>query len=107
MVYDPFSAASDMDRPKCECDPPLEEGAVMCEGGQFGMIKETILSPQGLPLISLKTWFCSHQAVAVYHPLCLTQISHYTPKSSPPSSRGANLPQQSILVPPKMGKYFG
>lgn len=31
MVYHPFSAASDINRPKCECDPPLEEGSAMCE----------------------------------------------------------------------------
>lgn len=59
MVYDPFAAASDIDRPGCECDSPLEEESGMCEGGQFGMIKDTILSPQGLPLINLKTWFAA------------------------------------------------
>lgn len=53
--------------------------------------------------ISLKA--CSLQAVPV-HSLCLMQTSHYTPKSSPPSSRGANLPWQSTLVPAQMGKCF-
>lgn len=76
MVYDPFSAASDMGRPKCECDPPLEEETVMWEGGQFSMIEDIILSPQGLPLISLKTWLAATRqrqfTLSVLHRLAIT-----------------------------------
>lgn len=103
MVYDPFSAASDINKPECECEPPLVEGAVMCKGGQFAMIKDIIQARSASD--QPQSPVCSLQAVTV-HPLCPMQTSHYTPESSPPSSRGANLPQQSPLAPPQMGTCF-
>lgn len=59
---------------------------LVCKGGQFGMIKNTILSPQDLPLSTSKAQSVDSGS-DMFSPsfLCRPEICHHTPKTSCPS----------------------
>lgn len=67
---------------------PSPGGGCVGKGGHFGVIKGTILSPQGLPLTSLRAQFVASGGDK-FTPsvLCRPEVCHYTPKNSPASLR--------------------
>lgn len=73
----------------------------MYKGGQIGMIKSTILSSQGLPLINLKVQSVASGGDKFTSSVLLgPEVCHYTTENSPLSQGMQNtmLPPQRVSV---------